>query len=346
MGPEYKSDIRSRAADRVCSADRLSERDLKLEGLMATIVLVHGIAQEQESADTLELEWAPALAGGIRTAGYSAIADRVRGQCRQDEVIDVRMAFYGGLYLKPGLQGNDIADFGAEQSKVAEALATEWLERAATRASRPNEKATATRELAYVRQQIGAEEAGLGRIARSAINSLARLRWFAPYGMGFASRFVNRALAQVTRYFSDDTIRSAAQQAVLDLIQPDTKIIIGHSLGSVIAYESVQCLSQPISLLLTLGSPLGLDTLIYPKLRPQPPTYPANVRRWVNIADRDDFIAAEPDLQPMFSTGIPPGALFEGGRTVDCGSEPHNARFYLTKAQVGRPAGETLSVET
>ena len=31
---------------------------------MATIVLVHGIAQEQKSADTLEEEWLPDLAGG------------------------------------------------------------------------------------------------------------------------------------------------------------------------------------------------------------------------------------------------------------------------------------------
>jgi pimeloyl-ACP methyl ester carboxylesterase len=132
---------------------------------------------------------------------------------------------------------------------------------------------------------------------------------------------------------------------VLNLIRPETKIIIGHSLGSVVAYESVQRLNQPIPLLITLGSPLGLGTLIYPKLRPQPPTYPANLTRWVNIADPDDFIAAEPDLQPMFSTGIPSGALFEGSRTVDCGSQPHNARFYLTKAQVGGPAGETLTAE-
>ena len=38
---------------------------------MATIVLVHGIAQEQKSADTLEEEWLPDLAGGVRAAGFS-----------------------------------------------------------------------------------------------------------------------------------------------------------------------------------------------------------------------------------------------------------------------------------
>jgi hypothetical protein len=33
---------------------------------MAEIVLVHGIDQQQKSADKLESAWLPALAGGIR----------------------------------------------------------------------------------------------------------------------------------------------------------------------------------------------------------------------------------------------------------------------------------------
>jgi hypothetical protein len=38
-------------------------------------VLVHGIAQEQRSADELEAKWLPALAGGLRIAGYPDLAD-------------------------------------------------------------------------------------------------------------------------------------------------------------------------------------------------------------------------------------------------------------------------------
>lgn len=306
---------------------------------MATIILVHGIAQEQEAADTLETEWLLALAGGVRAAGYAEIADRLW----RDHSIEVRMAFYGRHYLRADQQGEDPSELDAADAALAEELAREWLERAAERASRPKEKDAAVRERAYVRHEIGQEEAGLGAIQRSAINSLVQLRWFAPYGLAFAARFVNTSLAQVTRYFSNEEIRSAAQQAVRNLIGPETKVIIGHSLGSVVAYEVVQSLDQGLPLLVTLGSPLGLDTLIYPKLRPQPPTYPARVARWVNVADRDDFIAAQPDLMPMFSAGMPSKARFEGRWTVDNGAKPHRARFYLTKAEVGRPVGETLS---
>jgi hypothetical protein len=67
-----------------------------------------------------------------------------------------------------------------------------------------------------------------------------------------------------------------------------------------------------------------------------------NVQRWVNVADQDDFIAVEPRLEGLFKA-LPAGAVFEGGYTVDNGAEPHNANFYLGKAQVGKPIGEVLS---
>ncbi len=103
-------------------------------------------------------------------------------------------------------------------------------------------------------------------------------------------------------------------------------------------------MTRPLPLLVTLGSPLGLLTLVYEKLRPQPPTFPAKDARWVNVADRDAYIAAEPDLTAMFSSGTPDGAIFEGGFSDDNGAEPHRADHYMTKETVGRPIGEVLSV--
>ena len=98
-------------------------------------------------------------------------------------------------------------------------------------------------------------------------------------------------------------------------------------------------MDQPLPLFITLGSPLGLDTIIYPKLRPQPPSFPVKVKRWLNVADKDDYIAAEPNITNLFKGGIPPGAVFEGGYTVDNGAEPHSSDFYLSKVEVGRPIG-------
>ena len=310
---------------------------------MAEIVLVHGIDQQQKSADKLESAWLPALAGGIRDAGFADVADRIWRNAGKPGSIETRMAFYGGLFLAPGQQGDDPGEFSSEEARFAQALALEWLTHVAERATKQKTRETGQRELAYITGQMGTEQ-GAGSVVRSAIGSLGKISWFAPFGMGFAERFVNRSLAQVTQYLTSEAIRSAALESVLKLIGPETKVLIGHSLGSVIAYEAAHLMKQPLPLLLTLGSPLGLQTIVYQRLRPQPPGFPPAVRRWVNIADQDDFIAAEPNLEGLFHGGMPAGTTFEGGYTVDNGADPHNSDFYLGKAQVGRPVGEVFSV--
>jgi hypothetical protein len=311
---------------------------------VAVVVLVHGIAQEQKSADTLEHEWLADLAGGIRLAGYSELADRIRHGRFASNGIDVRMAFYGDLFLGSDQQGSGPPQLKAQAEQLADTLALEWLQRAATRASTQRTNQIASRELAYLQREIG-EEQGAGATKRRALKSLAKIRWFAPFGAGFAERFIWRALGQVTTYFTDDELRATATERVTNLIDSDTRVIIGHSLGSVVAYEAAQQLSSPLPLLVTLGSPLGLRTIIYEKLRPQPPGFPNLVTRWVNVADRDDFIAAEPDLTKMFSHGKPANAVFDGAYTVDNGAKPHQAGYYLTKQRVGRPVGETLALQ-
>ena len=113
--------------------------------------------------------------------------------------------------------------------------------------------------------------------ARSAVDSLARVRWFAPFGMGFASHFVMRSLTQVTQCLSDNDLREQALSRVNDLLTPNTQVLIGHSLGSVVAFEAAQTLDHPLPLLVTIGCPLGLHTIVYERVRPQPPRFP---RRW------------------------------------------------------------------
>ena len=314
---------------------------------MATIVLVHGIAQEQKSADTLEEEWLPDLAGGVRTAGFPEIADRLYRLRSGPTGIDTRMAFYGDLFLRSHQQGRDQQglepdELSRPEQALAEQLAMEWTARAASRSTDEKSRRAASQELAQL-QQTEAEEEGARAAARSAINSLARIRWFAPFGMGFAARFVIRSLTQVTRYLSDDELREQVLARVHALLTPGTQVLIGHSLGSVVAFEAAHRFDHPLPLLITMGCPLGLRTVVYERVRPQPPRFPPAVHRWVNIADRNDIVAAEPDLTPLFGSTAPPGAVLEGGYTVNCGAKPHHADFYLTKAQVGRPIGALFS---
>jgi hypothetical protein len=309
---------------------------------VAVIVLVHGIAQEQRSADDLEAEWLPALAGGLRNTGYPELADRLWRDRPTPGGIEARMAFYGDRFLQPDTMGIDPGQLTAEQQALAEQLAHTWLERAATDASDPRQRAEAALELTRLDTTVPAEVQGTGAALRSATAALAHVRWFAPLGMSLAERFVNRALAQVTSYLTDNQVRGYALDQVARLIGPETRVLVGHSLGSVVAYEAAHRLQQPLPLLVTVGSPLGLRTIVYERLRPQPPSFPPWVARWVNVADRDDFVAAAPDLTPLFAHGRPAEALFEGGWTVNNGAEPHRATFYLTKQQTACPIGQTL----
>ena len=308
---------------------------------MAQIILVHGIGQQHSSADQLESAWLPSLAGGLRNIGDADLADRLwRGSC-QAGGIETRMAFYGHLFLRPDQQGDDPGEFTADETLMADALAYEWLHRSATRSSRESDRLLALRELAFVNRQMG-EEQGVGSALRSAVRSLGKVPWFAGAVMGMAERVIKRDLAQVTRYFTDDTLRESAQSQILRMADDQTKVIIGHSLGSVVAYEVAHSLGQSLPLLITLGSPLGLETIVYQRLRPQPPGFPSAVHHWVNVADKEDLVAAEPDLTPFFGSSMPAGSSFDGAFTVENGSNPHSAEIYLGKVKVAEAVRSAL----
>jgi hypothetical protein len=305
---------------------------------VAEIVFVHGIANEQLSADRLEETWREQVAGGLRAARRDDLADRVVRDRSLAGAIDSRMAFYGNLFLEPGGQGvaGGLAD--AEQQRLADQLATEWLENVASRSSSEVDREEAARTLAIA--QRGDEGAqGFGAVTGTVFKAISRVPYFAEATFG-AAAFVARALRQVVLYLEDPKIRPEAQHRVLKLLGPETRVLIGHSLGSVVAYEALHYAKETVPLFLTIGSPLGLRRIVYPKIWPQPPVYPKMAARWVNIADHDDFIAGETDLEQMF-----PGAngRFRGTWTVDNGSSPHDAEFYLGKESIGREIAAVLS---
>jgi hypothetical protein len=70
------------------------------------------------------------------------------------------------------------------------------------------------------------------------VAALARLRWFAPFGMAVAQRFVMRSLVQVTRYLRGPCVRNVVQARLAEQIDERTRVLIGHSLRSVVAFEA------------------------------------------------------------------------------------------------------------
>ena len=184
-----------------------------------------------------------------------------------------------------------------------------------------------------------AEAMGLRSMLREMLAGLARIPWFARPSFAVAERVVWRALRQVTLYMCDiDGTREKALRRVAELMDSSTQVLIGHSLGSVVAYEAAHLIDAHCPLLLTLGSPLGLDTVVFDRLVPQPPGYPDHIGRWTNVADLDDLVAADPNLRPRFQ---PQGA----GRLESLlvtNASPHQAVDYLGTPEVGRAVGEAM----
>jgi len=85
-------------------------------------------------------------------------------------------------------------------------------------------------------------------------------------------------------------------------------VIVGHSLGSVIAYDTLWEMSREsadlrVDLLLTIGSPLGtrfVGKLIKGAGEPEQTRYPSNIVRWTNIAAAGELTALYPRLRERF----------------------------------------------
>lgn len=122
-------------------------------------------------------------------------------------------------------------------------------------------------------------------------------------------------------------------------------MVIGHSLGSVIAYEYL-CHDRPssVELLITLGSPLGIPHVVFDNLTPAPAAgagaWPCGVAAWVNVADPDDIVALRKDLAPLFPGAVQGQAVVD--RLVDNGDEPHAIDRYLNTRQTGSALGDAL----
>ncbi|MFJ9124618.1 serine peptidase [Streptomyces sp. NPDC102340] len=122
--------------------------------------------------------------------------------------------------------------------------------------------------------------------------------------------FIAAVFRDVTRYLGPGSgpIRTAAREEVADTIaSTGARVVIAHSLGSVVAYEALHAHPElEVDLLLTLGSPLALRHGVFDRLAPAPVNgigdRPPGVRRWVNLCDHGDIVAVPRPLKQRFPT--------------------------------------------
>jgi hypothetical protein len=279
---------------------------------MASILVIHGIGQEMEGPSTLRARLFPALQDGLSRAGTDICPE------------EVSFASYGELFRPAAefLAPTPYYDDSDIESGYEEDLLMAIWERAASCDDTivpPDEEVLSRTPSA----------------ARRALAALSRSRFLA----GIAERSFIGDLKQVRLYFCDEEMRAKIQGKVALAMADDTRVVIGHSLGSVVAYEVLFSHPHPhVGALITLGSPLGLRNLIFDRLRPSPvPTGDGGrakgvwppVRMWGNVADDGDVVAAVEDLRPLFGDGI-------RQLRVHNGATAHDMRPYLEDPLTGQ----------
>lgn len=150
---------------------------------------------------------------------------------------------------------------------------------------------------------------------------------------------LRQLINQLGRYFADENLRAVIRGRVESLVGPDTRVVIAHSMGTVVAYETLHAHPEwDLDALITIGSPLGGDW-VFSHLHPAPVdglgSRPQAVRQWINIASVGDEACKEPHLATRFGDDV-----VDLG--VDNGHRAHDAEPYLNAPMTGRALASIL----
>jgi len=168
-----------------------------------------------------------------------------------------------------------------------------------------------------------------------------------------------RSTAQeINRYFNNtdgvaDEVRALLKQTLVPMLeQQEEVLLIGHSLGSVIAYDTLWELSRQNGIkgkvdFLTLGSPLGMHYIQRRLLGMNNhgnETYPDRIRRWINLSAEGDVAALNRNLNESFHAMLELGlvksiedhshGIYNFFRS-DAGLNCHRSYGYMVNPAVG-----------
>lgn len=180
-----------------------------------------------------------------------------------------------------------------------------------------------------------------------------------PFIIPFLPKIIRSIAHDIHRYFVNENniacdIRERLKLKLRPMLKAKEKILlIGHSLGSVIAYDTlwelthIEKLPGKIDLFLTLGSPLGMH-YVQRRLKGYNlqgrEQYPTNIKRWVNISSVGDITALDRLFREDFSHMIELGiidtiedhseAIYNFFRS-DKGLNVHRSYGYMVNPAVG-----------
>ncbi|MEO0494748.1 MAG: hypothetical protein AAF081_15175 [Actinomycetota bacterium] len=116
-----------------------------------------------------------------------------------------------------------------------------------------------------------------------------------------ADRVTAFNLWQVPAFLEDlDGTRTVVLDRFAAAVDDDTRVVIAHSMGSIVAFEAAHTTGIELDALITLGSPLGVEGYVRRRLS-TPDRVPPGIGRWLNIAHPNEPVALVPELAPLFT---------------------------------------------
>lgn len=274
---------------------------------MSEVVLIHGAFHELWGPFRLWMRWTPSVLDGLWVAGVS-MRDVSLPRLQERSVV----AFWGDLVRPRPRTPEEIAAHVDDHAPSGEA---------------PD-------GIDAVFEGVGAGTGAVGGSVTSVGRPAADLDALVQQAAKDANA---RSMELLAQYVVDPDVRAAVHERLARHLTPETKVVIAHSLGTVIAYQ-VLCTRPDLALdLITVGSPLGDPALVFPLLQPAPVdgrgVWPVGVKRWTNVAAEGDLATAGcPQLASAFGDRVEDHLVYNGRHA-------HNAEPYLNS----RPVGEALA---
>lgn len=278
---------------------------------MSLMVGIHGISPKPLNRKEMETTWRQNLEDGLQVAHGRPVTPPTLSLVFFDDLVmaPVTSAVKGPADLKTGIESLDAEELSEFEATARELLTPE--ERAEAKALPPDKAIT------WVPGPLATLMAALDRHFGAA--AVALLIW---------------EFKQVRRYLRDRAIKAEVDRRVCEKVTVDSRVLFGHSLGSVVAFEFLrENTKHQVGLLLTAGSPLGLRMV---RERMADVGYgsqsswgvPGNIGHWVNLRDLHDPVACAGDLSEWW-----PGVI---DRHVVNGGDTHSVDRYLAQKYAGQ----------
>ena len=199
---------------------------------MVDVLGLHGIGQQQRGRQQMLPDWQAALGDGV---------ERARGLAWPKPSLD--LAYYGDVFLA------DTDRKGVRQDPEAlDEDVVAFLEQVQDEVVDPS-------------QSLDVEDPAKG--LKGLPMPLTRLAALLDRRFGVAGKLLFFGdLVQVRRFQRDVDLAGTVLGRVREMLPQKPCVLVGHSLGSIVAYEALCRISDHgITTLVTLGSPLGLRSI-------------------------------------------------------------------------------------